>query len=1399
MKRILSLFLSFVLVLSMVSGTIITEASGTEPTKLVKAMDTTGRNYTDYKSELTTVWNNQYMSMVECPSDAQAASLLFTRTGKTTRWEIYPMEGGSVETGEHTVSFKFFADKGKYDVSSDGTLDLALDSIVINRGSGVHTTTDFTISSLKPAKWYELKFHFDLNASPATVTFTAKNIETGILEINKTINPTWNPVFKNIYMRTHYTPNTGGNMFVKDFCIISNYGDTKASITSVGSDGSAVIPHSQNKVKFTLDRELPGLTAEHVFVKNSQGAENKATQITVTSDATAPGDAQWNVEATLEQDLTAWTNYNVAISKDYYAGYKEVSGTSYVPVTDIAKEFSTPSAPLDIRAPQFSNDGSATTDIISTIGNTHMTFVYTNTASSGYIKEVKSKDFSVNGTMNGASISFNNGFANGDTAKLFVIKGWTNPVPLFNKTWAQSYDGTIPEADEAIATSDASSGQMTFGDFDYSAKKMTINLNVGSDAGSTDGVLYIYKRGTTLKDNLIYADYVTTSSNGSLAKEITFAPDVDDVTGEYTAAFYADGIVIKNDFPIYDATAANGGNIAQATIDTTGRNYDDFYTELGTVWTNSYMGYEKGSEDPTTFNLTYNRADHNMRFVLTPGGKDGTAGIHTVRFKLYGEKEKADGTIDFNDSHIVVNRRDGHTSGDFTLASLKACTWYDISIVFDTESTPKTATITAKNLATDEVEYTDYVSTAVGGDNFEGKFTNMWMHLNYIAGTTEQMLVKDLQVIADYSESKSAVRYIGNDGIVNYGQKEIEFKISENNDITKDNVYVKDSQGNIIKAKSITVTEDMGEYIITAVMEKDLASWQTYTLMVDALGYENYRELVDGKYVAVTPISRAFTTPVAPLDIEVPTITSDGSSVTFEAVVSNSTSKGVDATTILTVVGSDGIMNSVSADYNRVDKNDDMSFINTNDFSEGDTAKYFVIESFDNPVQLFDKTWSVNYDGTIPVSSASKETSKAGNNAIVLDKYDFETEFDHEGKKLGLNLNTGKNAPVDGVLYVYAGDAISADNLPVFADYITTASGGTYAKEIKFDSGITDATKEYTVAFYSKDLDGVIKSNFNVYNKADLLEYKRNNIFERAQKASTFSGLMQIITGTDENGNTMDEAWEIFSDDADVSVYEKLSDKQKVYIELINSVKSISDYDALCDKFEEIALAQSKKTSGGSSSSTPSSNNKNTGGSSVSMSATPSKPANDNASISGGAVFADMTGHWAQKHVEALAKRGIVNGYNDGTFRGNNSISRAELAKIIVEAFEISGASDNSFTDVNASSWYYSYVSRAAAAGIVNGTGNGSFAPDNNVSRQDAVLMIYRAMNLKNQLPAGYKFFADEKDIQDYASDAIRCLGDLGIITGSEDSRFLPLNAITRAEMAAVICRSLDYLESHLQ
>ena len=117
---------------------------------------------------------------------------------------------------------------------------------------------------------------------------------------------------------------------------------------------------------------------------------------------------------------------------------------------------------------------------------------------------------------------------------------------------------------------------------------------------------------------------------------------------------------------------------------------------------------------------------------------------------------------------------------------------------------------------------------------------------------------------------------------------------------------------------------------------------------------------------------------------------------------------------------------------------------------------------------------------------------------------------------------------------------------------------------------------------------------------------------------------------------------------------------------------------------------------------------------------------------------------------------------------------------------------DTTSTDIVSTS-----ITALSNLNIVDGFEDGSFKPDTAVSRQDAALMLYRAMSLGRELPLGYTFFTDDLDISDYASGAIRTLGDLGIVSGNTSKQFKPLNSITRAEVATIICRAIDYIESH--
>ena len=109
----------------------------------------------------------------------------------------------------------------------------------------------------------------------------------------------------------------------------------------------------------------------------------------------------------------------------------------------------------------------------------------------------------------------------------------------------------------------------------------------------------------------------------------------------------------------------------------------------------------------------------------------------------------------------------------------------------------------------------------------------------------------------------------------------------------------------------------------------------------------------------------------------------------------------------------------------------------------------------------------------------------------------------------------------------------------------------------------------------------------------------------------------------------------------------------------------------------------------------------------------------------GSASFSDTSGHWAAGYIEAAKTAGLISGYPDGTFRPNNLITRAEIAKLVVLgagfATDTSGAG---FSDI-ATNWAKDFILTAANNGVVNGYSDGTFRPNNHATRAEASVMVY--------------------------------------------------------------------------
>ncbi|MBE7053215.1 MAG: S-layer homology domain-containing protein [Ruminococcaceae bacterium] len=166
---------------------------------------------------------------------------------------------------------------------------------------------------------------------------------------------------------------------------------------------------------------------------------------------------------------------------------------------------------------------------------------------------------------------------------------------------------------------------------------------------------------------------------------------------------------------------------------------------------------------------------------------------------------------------------------------------------------------------------------------------------------------------------------------------------------------------------------------------------------------------------------------------------------------------------------------------------------------------------------------------------------------------------------------------------------------------------------------------------------------------------------------------------------------------------------------------------------------------------------------------------------------------WAKDSIITLAQKGVVSGYEDGTFKPNNEITRAEFAKMLVTAFEVydDNASCDLFNDVSTFDWHYKYVATLAKLGVTNGLGNGSFGAADKITRQDMVVLIVRMTQLLGKpinATTAEVTFNDNDDIASYAIDAVKVLQKAQIVSGFEDGTFKPGATATRAQVAKILC-----------
>ncbi|MFF2889120.1 S-layer homology domain-containing protein, partial [Paenibacillus sp. NPDC057967] len=168
----------------------------------------------------------------------------------------------------------------------------------------------------------------------------------------------------------------------------------------------------------------------------------------------------------------------------------------------------------------------------------------------------------------------------------------------------------------------------------------------------------------------------------------------------------------------------------------------------------------------------------------------------------------------------------------------------------------------------------------------------------------------------------------------------------------------------------------------------------------------------------------------------------------------------------------------------------------------------------------------------------------------------------------------------------------------------------------------------------------------------------------------------------------------------------------------------------------------------------------------------------------------DIAGHWAENQIKQAVALGLVNGYPDQTFRPNQSVTRAEFIVMLVKLLQPKwSGTTHEFTDqASIGSWAEHATAQALELGWVQGYDDGTFRPNQSITRAEAAVIIARALGI-GKGSAASTGFADDSSIPSWAKAAIEALRLEGIIGGRGANQYMPQANITRSESIALLMR----------
>lgn len=174
--------------------------------------------------------------------------------------------------------------------------------------------------------------------------------------------------------------------------------------------------------------------------------------------------------------------------------------------------------------------------------------------------------------------------------------------------------------------------------------------------------------------------------------------------------------------------------------------------------------------------------------------------------------------------------------------------------------------------------------------------------------------------------------------------------------------------------------------------------------------------------------------------------------------------------------------------------------------------------------------------------------------------------------------------------------------------------------------------------------------------------------------------------------------------------------------------------------------------------------------------------------------FTDVTGHWAAAYIEALANRGLVKGYENGLYRPNEAITRAQFAAMVAASFSDQPTTQAAtrFVDVPEHHWASNAIAQAQRQGFISGFPDQTFRPSQPMARVQAMVAVAQGLKLAPATANILSVYQDRAQIPSYATDAMAAATQKNLVMNYPNTNQLrPLEAITRAEVATLLYQGL--------